>query len=266
MIIAVSPENPVRLLPVEGSSSQICRQNHQICADSGWKIIHDIIQLRRCSSEEKIPIVLITDHRVHRVDCLVSKAQDWPAESCVQHGGDHAIRCILRHRLHGRLRHADFVQRIRIAARQSRDRFSSCFQSFVLQAVINLHTLIPKTLCGKNLVGHHRFNRKPQPGMNPVGSEQDQRCGQNGRRQYQQYKKRTAYSISVIMYVVFFVVFRLSVLFSGMALLRRSSASEIQLSLQRRDQIPDQAEGAAASGDLRTEDPGRSLQRMLLYD
>ena len=79
--------------------------------------------------------------------------------------------------------------------------------------------------------------------MNPVGSEQDQRCGQNGRRQYQQYKKRTAYSISAIMYVAFFVVFRLSVLFSGMALLRRSSASEIQLSLQRRDQIPDQADG-----------------------
>ena len=142
MVSSVSLVNVICTLSIERLASDICRCNHQIRADTRRNKIDHVIQLRRCAPEVEILVILISHHRIHRIDRFIHKPENRSSQRGIQHRRDHAVRRVLRNRLHCRLYHSGPIEDIRVSSYNHGYRNAASLKPLFIQTLIHLHTLI----------------------------------------------------------------------------------------------------------------------------
>src|SRR5439155_15261563 len=63
-----------------------------------WQEVHHIIQARGCPSKVKVPIILVTDHRIECINRFIRECRGYSPESEIKHRSDNTVRGVFGHR------------------------------------------------------------------------------------------------------------------------------------------------------------------------
>ena len=163
MFSPVSPVDAPRISPVQ--SGNIRRSDHKPRCDPCGNIIKYIVHLCRDAAEEQILLILISQHRVHRIDRFVQKTKRGPADHQIDQGSRHSVRSILRHRLHSRFCHALCAQILRIPPNDHGHCSAGAGKIPPFQPFIYPAALFAQASCRHDLITPESFQHKPQDGM-----------------------------------------------------------------------------------------------------
>ena len=158
MLSPVSFINLRRLFCIH--SCQKCRRDHQNCRYSGWQIIKHVIHLCRHSPEIKIFFVLISQHRIHRIDRFIEESKRCTAKHQKHQRRSHTIGCIFCHSFHCCLCNPFFCKRLGISSYNHGNCFSCPLHILCFQSMVYLLTFHRKGTCRQDLVTPEAFQKK----------------------------------------------------------------------------------------------------------
>ena len=171
--VPVAPEDAPAVLRVQ-AQNRARGQQKQRRQPRGDEIQH-IVRLRRDEADIFIRRLHIAEHRVHRVDGLVEKAQRRAAEREIQKRRDDAVGRVFRHSLDGGPGDARGVQPRGIAADDHAYRLLRVREASRLQGGIDAHALLPQRSDREDLPAHHALEREAQIDGHPLRAIEDER-------------------------------------------------------------------------------------------
>ena len=179
MLIPVSSVYPPCISPVQ--PGQICRCNHNQSSKPGRNIIKNIIHPGRNTSKAEVSVILISQHGVHCIDCLIKESQRRPADHQINQRRGYAIGSIFRHGLHRRFGYAFRSQTLRISSHNHRYSPAGSGQIILLKPVIYFCTLPAQTPGRQDLETPEGLQRKSKSRVNPVRQEKKSQREQKGQ-------------------------------------------------------------------------------------
>ena len=166
MVIAVSFEDLPGIFCRQTGKSCCC--HHKKSGHSRRNIIEYVVHFCCKTSEIQIFFILISDHGIHRVDCLIEGSKHRSADRQIQKRCHHTIRGIFCHRLHGCFCHTFCCQPLRISADDHGNRIACRLQILFFQFFVNLHALIFQRFCRQHPVAEQCHHGQMQIRMDPA--------------------------------------------------------------------------------------------------
>ena len=114
MVVAVAQINLFREFLIQSAHTAGC--NHQPRTEPRRDKVRYIIQSGACRPEILISVILISDHGIQRIDCLIRKSQHRSSYCHIKKRSDHSVGGILRYGLHGSLRDSLLIQAVRVSS------------------------------------------------------------------------------------------------------------------------------------------------------
>ena len=184
MLTAIPKKDPRSVFSVKGS--EIRAENQSQPRKSCRNEIRDIIQLCRASSKIQKPFIFISKHGIHRIDGFVKVHAHRTAQRHIKHRRKNAVTEILSYRLHCGLRHACFIQVVRIPTDNSGNSRSAVCKTFRLaggQCIVHQHTFVSQRTNRKHLITQKALHRDTDAGMQLICQIQKSKAYHTGHRQ-----------------------------------------------------------------------------------
>ena len=145
---------------------QICRRDHKKSSKPCRNIIKNIIHSGRNASEVQISVILISQHGIHCIDCLIEESQRRAADHQINQRRCHTVGSIFRHRLHRRFGYALLCQALRIPSYNHGNSPAGSGQIILLKPVIYFSALPAQAPGCQNLKTPEGLQRKTKSRMN----------------------------------------------------------------------------------------------------
>ena len=180
VVVPVPAEDPPAVSAVH--PQQRARRQHQQGGQTGGKVVHHIVHLRRSKADIPIGRLYVTQHGIHGIDRLIEEPQGRASDGQEHHGRHHAVGGILRHRLHRRPGDARPVQPGGIPAHDHAHRIARALGIPGGQGPVDLHALRPQGLRRQDLPAHDALHRQPKPGTDAPAQPQQKGRDPGGNR------------------------------------------------------------------------------------
>src|SRR5699024_1803155 len=190
MFPSVPQVDPPRILSIHSDEER--RSDHEQSCDPRRYEVEHIIHPCRKSSEIQIFLILISQHGIHRIVCLVQEPERRSSQKHEQKGRCHSVGCIFRHRLHSCLGHPLISEILCIPSHDHGHGLPGPGQIVLLQPVIDLPAFLHQTSCRQDLIAPEALNQKPQRRVYHLSSQEHRRRDQKRKpcRQKPQHGSR----------------------------------------------------------------------------
>ena len=125
-----------------GEARQLRGSAHERAGNARRHEIEHVVELRGSSADVRVALILVTHHRVERVDGLIERSGRRSAQRHEQQRRDNAIRHVLGNGLDCGLRNAFLVERFRVTADDHAHGLARSWQIACFERIVNFHALI----------------------------------------------------------------------------------------------------------------------------